>query len=273
MSPKTVHRQTKHAVHERISGKRGDTVENKILLALTPKDRSAVMAQLEAVDLPTHTVLHEPERPIQFVYFLNDGLASILTIMPGGKSVEVGLAGRDGFVGASLLAGLRSSPTRVVMQVGGHGFRMKAHDVKNTLHECPGLEKGLLHHAQELTMQATQIAACNRLHEVSQRLARWLLMSQDRLGGRLVPLTQQYLAHMLGTRRASVTVAARKLQKSSVISYSRGVVTVKDRRKLEGASCACYRILRRQAQLWQREAKSAARQDHSSVSASKNNGI
>jgi CRP-like cAMP-binding protein len=260
MSRKTVHRQTKNADSERLSRSREGAVENKILLGLTPKDRGAVMAILEAVDLPTHTVLHEAERPIQFAYFLNKGLASILTAMDG-KTVEVGLAGEDGFVGAPLLAGLRSSPTRVVMQVGGDGFRMKAGDVKNALREYPSLEKGILHHAQELAMQATQVAACNKLHEVSRRLARWLLMSQDRLGGNIVPLTQQYLAHMLGTRRASVTVAARKLQKSGVITYSRGVVTVKDRRKLEGASCACYRIMRRQTKQWLKEANAIPRKD------------
>src|SRR5271154_83971 len=122
MSRKTAHRQTRNAVREWPSGGRGSTVENEILLALTPKDRGAVMARLEAVDLPTHMVLHEAEQPIQFAYFPNKGLASILTVIPGGKTVEVGLTGGDGFVGTPLLAGLRSSPTRVVMQVGGHGF-------------------------------------------------------------------------------------------------------------------------------------------------------
>ena len=261
MSRKTVHRQTKNTSRERLSESRESTVENEILLALTPKDRGAVMAKLEAVDLPLHAVLQEAARPIQFAYFPNKGLASVLTVLPGGKTVEVGLTGRDGFVGAPLLAGLHSSPTRVVMQVGGDGFRMKARDVKNALHECPSLEQGMLHHAQEQAMQAMQVAACNKLHEVSKRLARWLLMSQDRLGGKIVPLTQQYLAHMLGTRRASVTVAARKLQKSGMIAYSRGVVVVKDRRRLEGASCACYRMIRRQARQWRKEAEAVSLYD------------
>ncbi len=139
------------------------------------------------------------------------------------------------------------------MQVGGNAYRVSAADLRTALRTCPVLERMLNRYAQELGIQATQVAACNRLHEVSERLARWLLMSQDRLGGNLVPLTQEFLAHMLGTRRASVTVAAGMLQKAGLIAYKRGSVSVKSRRGLEGASCECYKIITRQARAWQNE--------------------
>jgi len=117
------------------------------------------------------------------------------------------------------------------------------------------LEKSLLKYSQELALQAGQIAACNRVHEVDERLARWLLMSQDRLGGSLIPLTQEFLAHMLGTRRASVTVAAGILQKAGLISYVRGQLKIEDRKRLENASCECYATLTRQLNVWKSESE------------------
>jgi CRP-like cAMP-binding protein len=208
------------------------------------------------VDLPMRTLLNEMGQPIKHAFFLNGGLASILNVMNDGKSVEVGLTGREGFVGLPLVVGFATSPTRVLMQVAGSGFRISAEDLKAALRSCPTLEKMLNRFAQELGIQATQVAACNRLHEVDARLARWLLMSQDRIGGDIVPLTQEFLAHMLGTRRASVTVAASILQKRGVITYKRGAVTVKNRRGLESAACECYGILTRQANAWENEIRS-----------------
>ena len=144
--------------------------------------------------------------------------------MSSGKSVEVGLVGREGFIGLPATAGFATSPTRVVMQVEGNAFRISAADLKECLHKSAALELALTRFSQTLTLQATQIAACNRVHEVDQRLARWLLMSLDRLGGNSVPLTQDSLASMLGTRRASVTVAAGILQRAGLITYRRGDV-------------------------------------------------
>jgi CRP-like cAMP-binding protein len=192
--------------------------------------------------------------PIAFGWFLNGGLGSILNVMSTGKSVEVGLSGHEGFVGIPLIAGLRSSPTRIVMQVAGSGYRISAKALTGVLRRCPQLAKSLQRYAQELVLQATHVAACNRLHEVEQRLARWLLMSQDRLGGDIVPLTQEFLAHMLGTRRASVTVAAGILQDEGFITYTRGRVQIKKRRSLEKATCECYAIIKQQSRRWQKEA-------------------
>jgi CRP-like cAMP-binding protein len=149
--------------------------------------------------------------------------------------------------------GLKTSATRVVVQIAGSAFRMSAANLRRVLRKCSQLEKLLNRYSQELAMQSMQVAACNRLHEVPERLARWLLMSQDRIGGDKVPLTQEFLAHMLGTRRASVTVGAGILQRAGLITYTRGAVTVVSRSKLEEAACECYRVITRQAQIWRDE--------------------
>ncbi len=228
-------------------------VANKILLGLPRKEYKAVFPKLEWVDLPVHTVLNQVAKPIEYGYFMNSGLASVLIVLAGGKSVEVGLAGSEGFVGVPLVAGFKSSSTRVVVQIGGSAFRISAKDLERFLRECPVLERSLQQHSQEMSLQSTQVAACNRLHDVSQRLARWLLMSQDRVGGDVVKLTQEFLAHMLGTRRASVTVAAGVLQKAGLIGYSRGDVKIENRAGLEAATCECYASITRQSGMWQNE--------------------
>jgi CRP-like cAMP-binding protein len=233
----------------------GRQVHNKILLALPKGECDAIFDKLEFAPLPVRTVLNETGLRIKFAYFVNDGLASILTTVNGGKSVEVGLCGEEGFVGLPLAAGFTTSPTRILMQVAGSGFRVSAKDFAEALRECPSLRAALQRFTLELALQSSQVAACNRLHEVEERLARWLLMSQDRLGGDVVPLTQEFLAHMLGTRRASVTVAAGILQKAGLIAYGRGSVKIKNRAKLEDAACECYGIMTEQVKKWHAETK------------------
>jgi CRP-like cAMP-binding protein len=251
---KNIRLRRKNAAKAKPAGNGQAVLRNTILLNLPTAEIDLIFPKLEFIELPTQTVLNEMGSPISFGWFLNGGLGSILNVMPTGKSVEVGLSGHEGFVGIPLIAGLRSSPTRIVMQVAGSGYRISAKVLVSVLSKCPQLAKSLQRYAQELVLQATHVAACNRLHEVEQRLARWLLMSQDRLGGDLVPLTQQFLAHMLGTRRASVTVAAGILQDAGFITYTRGRVTIENRRSLEKASCECYAILKQQSRRWQKEA-------------------
>lgn len=231
------------------------STQNKILRGLPGKESRAVLAVLEFVELPTKTILNETATPIEFAYFVESGLASVLNIMEDGKSVEVGLMGKEGFAGIPLLVGFKTSPSRVVMQIQGSAFRIRAKDFSALLPECPQLEKALFRLSQEMSVQSAQIAACNRLHEVDERLARWLLMCQDRLGGNKVPLTQEFLAHMLGTRRASVTVAAGMLQRAGLINYTRGEVKIENRKELENASCECYATIVRQSQIWRNEAE------------------
>jgi CRP-like cAMP-binding protein len=208
---------------------------------------------LEFERLRISDLLNEIGQPIKYAYFMNSGLASILTVMADGKSVEVGLAGKEGFVGIPLLAGFASSPTRVIIQIEGSAFRMRATRLIDLLRTCPKFERRLQQFSQIVTLQATQVAACNRLHEVDERLARWLLMSQDRIGSPLVPLTQEFLAHMLGTRRSSVTVAAGTLQKAGLITYARGHVNIVNRDGLEDAACECYRTLVETTSRWDKE--------------------
>jgi CRP-like cAMP-binding protein len=232
----------------------GEAVANEILLSLSPKERDLMFPHLTFMELGTHVVLHEPGEPIKFGYFLNSGLASVLTVLTEGKSVEVGLTGKDGFVGLPLVVGFSTSPTRTVIQVNATGYRINAKNLAQVMRQSPGLVNRLQRYVQILGMQGTQVAACNRLHEVDERLARWLLMCQDRIDSNFVPLTQEFLAHMLGTRRASVTVAAGILQKAGLITYQRGHVNIVDRLRLESAACECYESMQLQSQKWRSEA-------------------
>jgi CRP-like cAMP-binding protein len=244
-----------------VPGVDGHLKHNKILLGLPAKEAEMVFVLLEFVELPIHTILHDVSDPIKFAYFINEGLASIVNVMSDGKSVEVGLTGKEGFTGTPLMAGLRSSSTRAVTQIAGNAFRIKSAELVALLPDCPKLEMALNRFVQELAMQSSQVAACNRLHEVEERLARWLLMCQDRIGGDQVPLTQEFLAHMLGTRRASVTVAAGILQKAGLITYHRGHVKIESRASLEAAVCECYGAMALQLATWQKETKADSKSD------------
>jgi CRP-like cAMP-binding protein len=204
-------------------------IQNRILLGLPPKERKTIASKLVPVQLPARTILTQMKGPIEFAYFLNSGVASIITVISDGKSVEVGLIGNEGFIGLPLIVHFATSPARAVIQIAGSGLRISALNFKSVLRTCPKLEKKLQRYAQELALQSVQIAVCNRLHPVNERLARWLLMSHDRIGARSLPLTQEFVAHMLGTRRASVTVAAGALHKAGLITYERGNVTIENR--------------------------------------------
>ncbi len=231
----------------------GARLENELLLNLPEKECQAIYAQLVFLPLRTHDVLNDVGERIRCVYFMNSGLASVLNVMADGKSVEVGLTGKEGFVGVPLIVGFVTSALRVVVQIEGSAFRLSAGALTELLRKCRSLETKLHRYSQHLAAQSSQVAACNRLHEVDERLARWLLMSQDRIGTDVVPLTQEFLAHMLGTRRSSVTVAASILQKAGLIKYTRGQLNIVNRKGLEDASCECYRTLVQQAARWNEE--------------------
>lgn len=201
-----------------------------------------------------HQVLHEAGEAIKSVYFLNNGLGSVLTILPDGKSVEVGLIGNEGFVGLPVIFGFKTSPLRIMIQSDATAYRVDVQSLRKILPDCPALEKQLQRFTMILGMQSTQLAACNRLHDVEERLARWLLMSHDRIGSDTMPLTQEFLGQMLGTRRSSVSMAANILQKAGMITYTRGNVTIVDKRKLTEAACDCYEIIHNLRSNWQAEA-------------------
>lgn len=233
----------------------GNQIHNQILIDLPQKEREVLFPKLEFVRLLVHQILHEPGDTLKSAYFCNSGLISVLTIFSDGKSVEVGLIGREGLVGLPLVAGFRTAATRTIVQIEATAFRLEGETLLAILPQCPTLERRLHQASQIMTMEVTQIAACNRLHEVEQRLARWLLMSADRIGSDTLPLTQELLAQMLGTRRASVTVAAGFLQNAGLISYTRGDVRIVDRPGLEDEACECYSIMQRQIQDWSRASK------------------
>jgi CRP-like cAMP-binding protein len=229
----------------------GNHIHNQILLGLPTKEREMLLPKLELMRLRVHHVLHEPGDSLKSAYFCDTGLVSILAMFEDGKSVEVGLVGKEGFIGLPLVAGFRTSPTRAIAQIEATAFRVDGETLMALLPECPMLERRLQQFSQIMAAQVTQIAACNRLHDVNERLARWLLMSADRVGSASLPLTQEFLGQMLGTRRSSVTVAAGMLQKAGMIAHTRGDVQIVNRKKLEEAACECYETMQRQIKQWQ----------------------
>ena len=233
----------------------GNHIHNQILLTLSQEDRAKVFPALELMRLRVHQVLHEPGDTLKSAYFCNTGLISILSVFPDGKCVEVGLVGKEGFVGLPLVAGFRTASTRAIAQIEATVFRIASERLTVLLRQCPRMERQLQKFSQIMAMEVTQIAACNRLHEVEERLARWLLMSADRIGSNSVPLTQEFLAQMLGTRRSSVTVAAGILQKAGIITHTRGDVKIIDRPKLEEVACECYGMMQSQTKEWQAGSK------------------
>ena len=231
----------------------GNPVRNLLLLDLPPRECDSAFSQLTFVQLRLRDLLQETGELIKYAYFVDSGLVSVLSIMQDGKSVEVGLSGREGCTGTPIAVGLKSSATRVVVQIEGTAFRTSSAGLVKVLRECPVLSRRMQQYGQVLAMQGSQVAACNRLHEVDERLARWLLMSQDRIQSDVVPLTHELLGHMLGTRRSSVTVAAGLLQKAGLITYNRGEVKIEDRDRLEDAACECYDLIRKHTDNWGRE--------------------
>jgi len=222
----------------------GKTVGNKILLSIPNSEFQLISPHLEFLELPGHLSLHEPHEKQLYVHFLNRGLASIVVSMRGEREVEAGVVGYEGAVGTALAVGLDRSPLRVVVQIEGHGFRIAAGALQATLPSTPELQMCLNRYAVLQGMQVAQTAACNRLHDVQQRLARWLLMAHDRVGTRSLPITHDFLATMLGTDRPSVSLAAGILQQEKAIQYGRAAVNVLDREKLEMSACECYRVVK-----------------------------
>jgi CRP-like cAMP-binding protein len=231
----------------------GRGVGNIILNSLPRSESARVFSALEFVRLRLHQVLHETGEVIKSGYFLNDGMSSVLTVQPDGESVEVGLIGKEGFVGLPVIFGFKTSALRIITQGDGTAYRIDVGILRSLLPECPALERQLQRYSMILGIQSTQLAACNRLHDVEERLARWLLMSHERIGAKTLPLTQEFLSQMLGTRRSTVSVAASLLQKAGMISYTRGNVTILNKTKLEAAACDCYEIIRQQRNRWQSE--------------------
>ncbi len=223
----------------------GKPVSNIILLSSSESDYSSLRPHLEYVSLPNHLVLHEPGEKLEFAYFPNRGLISLVVVMIDGKTAEAGIVGKEGFSGSPAAVGLIRGPLRAVEQITGDGFRVEVGALQSTLESAPDLQMMLSRYAVIRGMQVAQTAACNRLHDIEQRLARWLLMTQDRVDSGSLPITHDFLATMLGTDRPSVSVAAGVLQRKELIEYTRGAVKIVNRKKLEDSACECYGVIRR----------------------------
>ena len=227
---------------ERTNGE-GKPVSNRILLALPDSEYQALRPFLSFVQMPHHASLHEPGEKIEFAYFPNRGLVSLVVAMKEGKTVEVGVVGNEGLVGTPAAVGLNRSPHRAVVQIAGDGLRIRTDALRTVLPTTPQLQFMASRHAVIQGMQAAQSAACNRLHGIEQRLARWLLIMQDRMDDGMLRITHDFLATMLGTDRPSVSLAAGILQKKGTIEYTRGAVRVLNRKKLEECACECYAVI------------------------------
>lgn len=217
---------------------------NALLARLPRHELEAISPELEPVKLELKQVLHAPFEPIEHVFFMTRGVASMVNEPETGDIVEFATVGREGMIGFPLLLGAKSVPSRAIVQVPGDGLRMKAGDLERALPRTPVLYQLLLRYTMALLNQVAQGTSCNRLHEVQERCARWLLQTHDRVDGDSFPMTQEFLSQMLGVHRPTVSVAAAMLQRAGLINYTRGQITVVDRKGLEQASCACYRIIR-----------------------------
>jgi CRP-like cAMP-binding protein len=218
------------------------TTGNLLLDALSPELRQAVLTLCRPVDLPIRTLLHEQGEHPAHVYFLCSGITSVVVTMAEGGSAEVGLIGREGLVGAMQLLGPTPTPAQSFIQMEGSAQRIRLDDLKNLFLTSNELRTRILEFVQQQTVTLEQIAACNKLHEAEERLARWLLMSRDRADQDTMTMTQEFMADMLGTRRTTVTLVASSLQERGLISYRRGRVTIVSRENLEKAACDCYRV-------------------------------
>ncbi len=215
---------------------------NRVLASLPKADLSRLKRHLSAVDLPQGTPLLDGKA--KYAYFLEEGIASVVVTVKDGKTVEVGIIGVEGVVGMPILLGTDGMPGRTFMQIGGSGFRIKA-DILKQAFERPGeLRRRLQRYMHGFLVQSAQTAVCNRLHNIEERLARWLLSCRDRTNSNQLDLTQDFLGQMLGAPRTTVTLAAGILHRAGLIDYSRGVVTLQNPRSLEDTACECYAIVR-----------------------------
>ena len=222
-----------------------DAVErgNRLIDLLPAADRRRLLDRMELVELDLRQRIYEPGKPIEHVYFPLTTVISMLAVMEDGQAVEVATMGNEGMAGLPVFLGASTSPDLAFAQIPGRALRLPAGEFHELANGAGTVQALLQRYTQAFFVQLAQGAACTRLHSVDQRLARWLLMTHDRVGQDQFPLTQEFMAQMLAVRRATVTEAARRLQQALLITYSRGIITIVDRPGLEAASCECYRII------------------------------
>ena len=221
----------------------GETV-NRLLATLPKKEYERLLPGLKRIPLNFGEVLYEPGDTIKHVYFPNDSIVSLLSAMPERSTLEVGMVGNEGFAGLAIFMGVNVSQTRALVQGAGSAMRMTSAAVRHEANHLGALHRLLHRYSHSLLTQVSQSVACNRFHSVEARLARWLLMTSDRLGLEEFRLTQDFMSNMLGVRREGVNKAAGALQTAKLIRYSRGKITILDRPGLEANSCECYAIIK-----------------------------
>lgn len=217
---------------------------NYILASLPPEDYERLQPHLEPYEMKHGEILHRAGGEMEYVYFPENSMVSLISHTAGGESVEVGVVGFEGMAGISSVLGVDDSPHEALVQIHDGGMRLGVRALREDFKRGGALHDLLLRYTQALLLQTSQVAACNRLHTLSERLARWLLMSLDRCECEELPFTQEFLSLMLGVRRAGVTEAAIILQAEGLIHYSRGRIMIIDRPGLETHSCECYPVIR-----------------------------
>jgi len=220
----------------------GTMVRNTILLRIPQKEFDAIQPHMEPTCLQLGAFVLRQHEPVNSVYFLNSGLASLIAETEDGRSVEVGVAGREDLLGLPVIAGLTRLTHHVLVQVPADAFRMDAATITALLPELPELRRILILRLAIRSMQMAQNTACNRLHRVQQRLARWLLSTYDRVESRVIATTHDFLARMVGTDRPSVSVALASLQRDGAIIGTRGLISIANRQKLHHLACECYEV-------------------------------
>lgn len=219
---------------------------NRLLGLLSHKDYARLRPHLHRIPLDYRQSLYRANKPIDFVYFIESGVGSLVNTMADGRAAEVGTIGNEGLVGLPLLLGDDRAPTSVYIQVPGEGLRITAALFKKELARSASMQVVMLRYAHALFNQVAQSAACNHFHSLQQRCCRWLLMTYDRMQSEEFLLTQEFLAMMLGVQRTGVTRAASALQTAGLITYKRGVVTILDRRGLKQLACECYAVSKKE---------------------------
>jgi CRP-like cAMP-binding protein len=219
---------------------------NRILAALPAEEYARLAPHLKRVVMPRGEVLYNAHKPIEHVYFPLDSMVSVVATTRDGSAVEVGVIGREGVTGLSILMGVRESYGEMMVQLPDSALRLEAETLLAEFERGGALQKALLRYTHAMLVMVSQTVACNRLHHISERLARWLLMCRDRAPSDELPLTHEFMAMMLGIRRAGVTETALTLQADGFIRYTRGRITITDRQGLEGYACECYSIVKQE---------------------------
>lgn len=222
----------------------GDPKRNLLLAALGGPDYRRLLSHLEWVDMPLSFVIYESGKKLEHVYFPTTSVVALLHVMKNGSVAESAIVGNEGLVGVSLFMGGETTSGRAMVQIAGHGYRMKAVNLKREFDTSVAVQSLLLRYTQALITQMSQNAVCNRHHSIDKQLSRFLLVNLDRLQGDELPMTHELIASMLGVRREGVTEAAQRLQKSGAIQYARGKIQLLSRPELESRACECYALVK-----------------------------